>query len=245
LPTFRRYVRRANSADAEIARLEQQIKHVAEQRQRMAQQIPTPKSRSTAATSAQGVIPAGTLATPAGWPGHRVAKPNSTRNWKAEPASAERRRASRRNATTRCNAKLQLQQLQLADTQAVCSATSADGFAPLAPAGKDNLPRPTAARCRTRSSKWELEMAREQIASWRRSSCRWPITVAQPAPRCSSRTLLAQTEARLQALRQLQQHIDNDKNLFWLQQHRLDCAPVAIDPHRKRLGGRWGCCASG
>ena len=38
--------------------------------------------------------------------------------------------------------------------------------------------------------------------------------------------MLAQTEARLHALQQLQQHIDNDKNLnAWLQQHQLDKLP--------------------
>ena len=38
--------------------------------------------------------------------------------------------------------------------------------------------------------------------------------------------MLAQTEARLHALQQLQRHIDSDKNLnAWLQQHQLDTLP--------------------
>jgi hypothetical protein len=61
------------------ARLEQQIKHVAEQRQRMAQQITNTESRSTAQHQRQWRPPCWNTATPAGWRGHRWLKPNSTR----------------------------------------------------------------------------------------------------------------------------------------------------------------------
>ncbi|OGS92683.1 MAG: chromosome segregation protein SMC, partial [Gallionellales bacterium GWE2_58_10] len=97
---------------------------------------------------------------------------------------------------------------------------------------KDNLPRPDGGALQQAQQQLaELEAERaaqvQQLANLQEQ-----LPLADNERRNQSDSLqqqermLAQTEARLHALQQLQQHIDSDKNLSaWLQQHQLEKLP--------------------
>jgi len=228
------------TANAEIARLEQQIKHVAEQRQRMAQQIAnTEKQIEQQQHQRQGVHSllehwqrqqdgAATKVAEA----EQHAQLESHNLPQAEEAA--RIAQERYNALQREQLQLQ-QQLQLADTQREHlqrNIQQMDSRRLRLLLEKDNLPRPDSGALQDAQQQMaELEMAREeQIAKLAHLQEQLPLADNerrnQRASLQQQERVLAQTEARLQALQQLQQHIDNDKNLnAWLQQHQLEKLP--------------------
>ncbi len=228
------------TANAEIARLEQQIKHVAEQRQRMAQQITnTEKQIEQQQHQRQGVHSllehwqrqqdgAATKVAEA----EQHAQLESQNLPQAEEAA--RIAQERYNALQREQLQLQ-QQLQLADTQREHlqrNIQQMDSRRLRLLLEKDNLPRPDSGALQDAQQQMaELEMAREeQIAKLAHLQEQLPLADNerrnQRASLQQQERVLAQTEARLQALQQLQQHIDNDKNLnAWLQQHQLEKLP--------------------
>ncbi|MDP2693898.1 MAG: chromosome segregation protein SMC [Gallionella sp.] len=228
------------TANAEIARLEQQIKHVAEQRQRMAQQITnTEKQIEQQQHQRQGVHSllehwqrqqdgAATKVAEA----EQHAQLESQNLPQAEEAA--RIAQERYNALQREQLQLQ-QQLQLADTQREHlqrNIQQMDSRRLRLLLEKDNLPRPDGGALQdAQQQQAELEMAREeQIAKLAHLQEQLPLADNerrnQRASLQQQERVLAQTEARLQALQQLQQHIDNDKNLnVWLQQHQLEKLP--------------------
>ncbi|MDO8294223.1 MAG: chromosome segregation protein SMC [Gallionella sp.] len=228
------------TANAEIARLEQQIKHVAEQRQRMAQQIAnTEKQIEQQQHQRQGVH-----SLLEHWQRQQdgaatkvaEAEQHAQRESQNLPQAEETARIAqeRYNALQREQLQLQ-QQLQLADTQREHlqrNIQQMDSRRLRLLLEKDNLPRPDSGALQDAQQQMaELEMAREeQIATLAHLQEQLPLADNerrnQRASLQQQERVLAQTEARLQALQQLQQHIDNDKNLnAWLQQHQLEKLP--------------------
>jgi len=228
------------TANAEIARLEQQIKHVAEQRQRMAQQITnTEKQIEQQQHQRQGVH-----SLLEHWQrqqdGAATKVAEAEQHAQQEGANLPQAEETARIAQERYNAlqreQLQLQQqLQLADTQREHlqrNIQQMDSRRLRLLLEKDNLPRPDSGALQDAQQQMvELEMMREeQIAKLAHLQEQLPLADNerrnQRASLQQQERLLAQTEARLQALQQLQQHIDNDKNLnAWLQQHQLEKLP--------------------
>jgi len=228
------------TANAEIARLEQQIKHVAEQRQRMAQQITnTEKQIEQQQHQRQGVH-----SLLEHWQrqqdGAATKVAEAEQHAQQESQNLPQAEETARIAQERYNAlqreQLQLQQqLQLADTQREHlqrNIQQMDSRRLRLLLEKDNLPRPDSGALQDAQQQMaELEMAREeQIEKLAHLQEQLPLADNerrnQHASLQQQERLLAQTEARLQALQQLQQHIDNDKNLnAWLQQHQLEKLP--------------------
>ncbi len=228
------------TANAEIARLEQHIRHVAEQRSRMAQQIVnTEKQIEQQKHQRQGVHSLlehwqrqqdGAAAKVA--EAERHAQLESANLPQAEEAA--RIAQERHNAVQREQLQLQ-QQLQLAETQrehlqrAIQQLESRRSRLLLE---KDNLPR---------TDGGALQQAQQQIAGLEAERAaqveklahlqeQLPLADSERHTRRESlqqqERLHAQTEARLHALQQLQQQIDSDKNLnAWLQQHRIEKLP--------------------
>ncbi|MDD5384245.1 MAG: chromosome segregation protein SMC [Gallionella sp.] len=228
------------TANAEIARLEQQIKHVAEQRQRMAQQIAnTEKQIEQQQHQRQGVH-----SLLEHW--QRQQDGAATKVAEAEqhaqlesqnlPQAEETARIAQEHYNALQREQLQLQQqLQLADTQREHlqrNIQQMDSRRLRLLLEKDNLPHPDSGALQDAQQQMaELEMAREeQIAKLAHLQEQLPLADNerrnQRASLQQQERVLAQTEARLQALQQLQQHIDSDKNLnAWLQQHQLEKLP--------------------
>jgi len=228
------------TANAEIARLEQQIKHVAEQRQRMAQQITnTEKQIEQQQHQRQGVH-----SLLEHWQrqqdgaASKVAEAEQHAQLESQnlPQAEEAARIAqeRYNALQREQLQLQ-QQLQLADTQREHlqrNIQQLDSRRLRLLLEKDNLPRPDSGALQdAQQQQAEYEMAREeQIEKLAHLQEQLPLADNerrnQHASLQQQERVLAQTEARLHALQQLQQHIDNDKNLnAWLQQHQLEKLP--------------------
>ena len=228
------------TANAEIARLEQQIKHVAEQRQRMAQQITnTEKQIEQQQHQRQGVH-----SLLEHWQrqqdgaASKVAEAEQHAQLESQnlPQAEEAARIAqeRYNALQRDQLQLQ-QQLQLADTQREHlqrNIQQLDSRRLRLLLEKDNLPRPDSGALQdAQQQQAEYEMAREeQIEKLAHLQEQLPLADNerrnQHASLQQQERVLAQTEARLHALQQLQQHIDNDKNLnAWLQQHQLEKLP--------------------
>ena len=228
------------TANAEIARLEQHIKHVAEQRQRMAQQIAnTEKQIEQQQQQRQGIH-----SLLEHWQrqqdGAAVKVAEAEQHAQSESQNLPQAEEAARIAQERYNAlqreQLQLQQqLQLADTQREHlqrNIQQMESRRLRLLLEKDNLPRPDSSALQDAQQQMaELEMAREeQITKLAHLQEQLPLADNerhnQRASLQQQERVLAQTEARLQALQQLQQHIDNDKNLnTWLQQHQLEKLP--------------------
>jgi len=228
------------AANAEIARLEQQIKHVAEQRQRMAQQIAnTEKQIEQQQHQRQGIH-----SLLEHWQrqqdGAVVKVAEAEQHAQLESQNLPQAEEAARIAQERYNALQreqlqQQQQLQLADTQhehLKRTIQQLESRRLRLLLEKDNLPRPDSGALQEAQQQMaELEMAREeQIAKLAQLHEQLPLADNerrnQRASLQQQERLLAQTEARLHALQQLQQHIDNDKNLnAWLQQHQLEKLP--------------------
>jgi len=228
------------TANAEIARLEQHIKHVADQRQRMAQQIVnTEKQIEQQQHQRQGIH-----SLLEHWQrqqdGATVKVAETEQHAQLESQNLPHAEEAARIAQERYNAlqreELQLQQqLQLADTQREHlqrNVQQLESRRLRLLLEKDNLPRPDGdALQETQQQLAELEMTREeQIAKLAHLQEQLPLADNERSNQRASlqqqERVLAQTEARLDALQQLQQHIDTDKNLnAWLQQHQLEKLP--------------------
>ncbi len=228
------------TANAEIARLEQHIKHVAEQRQRMTQQLAnTEKQIEQQKHQRHGVHTllehwqrqqegAGTKVTEA----EQLAQREGENLPQAEEAA--RTAQDRHNELQREQLQLQ-QQLQLAETQrehlqrAIQQLESRRSRLLLE---KDNLPgadRGALQQAQQQVNELEQESA-EQVKKLAHLQEQLPLADTQRRNQRDSlqqqERMLAQTEARLHALQQLQRQIDSDKNLnAWLQQHQLDKLP--------------------
>ena len=228
------------TANAEIARLEQQIKHVAEQRQRLTQQIAnTERQIQQQQHQRQGV-----RSLLEHW--QRQQQGGAEKVLEAErlaqveverlPQAEEAARVARERHNTLQREQLQLQQkVQLAETQRANlqrNIQQLEARQSRLLLEKDNLPHPDlAALQQLQQQVASLEVARDEqrdkLAELQQQlpvleeQCRHQRTESHQKER-----LLAQTEARLNALQQLQHKLDNDKNLgAWLQQQQLDKLP--------------------
>jgi chromosome segregation protein len=228
------------AANAEIARLEQQIKHVAEQRQRVTQQIAnTQRQIEQQHQQRQGVH-----SLLEHWQrqqeGAVVKVEEAELHAQLEGQNLPEAEQVARSAQERYNVlqreQLQLQQqLQLADTQRASlqrNIQQMDSRRLRLLLEKDNLPRPdTGALQQAQQQQAELEMEREEQVE-RLASLQEQLPLADTERRNlrgslqTQERVLAQTEARLHALLQLQRQLDNDKHLnAWLQQHQLEKLP--------------------
>jgi chromosome segregation protein len=228
------------TANAEIARLEQHIKHVADQRQRMTQQLAnTERQIEQQQHQRQGVHSllehwqrqqegAGTKVAEA----EQLAQSEGQNLPQAEQAA--RAAQERHNELQREQLQLQ-QQLQLADTQRANlqrNVQQMESRRSRLLLEKDNLPGTDGgALQQAQQQVAELEMERaEQVEKLAHLQEQLPLADTQRRNQRDSlqhqERMLAQTEARLHALQQLQRQIDSDKNLnAWLQQHQLDKLP--------------------
>ena len=228
------------TVNAEIAQLEQNIKHVAEQRQRLTQQITnTQRQIEQQQHQRQGVH-----SLLEHWQrqqeGGVVKVAEAEQTAQAEGESLPQAEDAARSAQERYNALqreqlLMQQQLQLADTQRANlqrNIQQMDSRRLRLMLEKDNLPRVDAeALHQAQQQMTELEMLRaeqeEKLASLQEQLPQVDNERRnQRAALQQQERVLAQTEARLHALQQLQQQLDNDKNLnAWLQQHQLEKLP--------------------
>ncbi|MFZ2541419.1 MAG: chromosome segregation protein SMC [Gallionella sp.] len=228
------------TANTEIARLEQQIKHVAEQRQRLTQQIAnTERQIEQQQHQRQGVN-----SLLEHWQrqqeGAVVKMAEAEQHAQLEgqnlPQAEEAARIAQEsyNALQREQLKLE-QQLQLADTQRANLQRNIEQLESRRSRlllEKDNLPgTDTGALQQAQQQLTELEAERaEQVHKLASLQEQLPNADVQRQNQRDSlqqqERMLAQTEARLHALQQLQLQIDSDKNLnAWLQQHQLDKLP--------------------
>jgi len=228
------------TANAEIARLEQHIKHVIEQRQRMTQQLAnTEKQIEQQKHQRQGVH---TLLEH--WQrqqdgaGGKVAEAEKLAELEGknlpEAEQAARTAQERHNELQREQLQLE-QQLQLANTQHEHVQRNIQQFESRRSRlllEKDNLPGADDSELqRSQQQVAELEKEHaEQIEKLAHLQEQLPLADTQRRNQRDSlqqqERLLAQTEARLHALQQLQRQIDNDTNLnAWLQEHQLDELP--------------------
>ncbi len=228
------------TANAEIARLEQHIKHVAEQRQRLTQQIAnTERQIEQQLQQRQGVH-----SLLEHWQrqheGAGVKVGEAEQHAQAEgenlPQAEEAARIAqeRYNALQREQMKLE-QQLQLADTQRANlqrNIQQLESRRSRLLLEKDNLPgTDTGALQQAQRLLGELETERAgQVQKLASLQEQLPLADNQRHNQRDSlqqqERMQAQTEARLHALQQLQRQIDSDKNLnAWLQQHQLDKLP--------------------
>ena len=228
------------TANAEIARLEQHIKHVAEQRLRMTQQLAnTEKQIEQQQHQRQGMH-----SLLEHWQrqqegaGAKVAEAEQLAQLEGQnlPQAEQAARAAqdRHNELQREQLQLQ-QQLQLADTQHANlqrNIQQLESRRSRLLLEKDNLPA---------ADGGALQQAQQQITALEKERAQQVEKLAHlqeqlplaDTQRHKQRDALqqqerelAQTEARLHALQQLQRQIDSDKNLnAWLQQHQLDNKP--------------------
>jgi len=228
------------SANAEIARIEQHIKHVAEQRHRLTQQIAnTERQVEQQLHQRQGVH-----SLLEHWQrqqeGAGVKVADAEQHAQAEGKNLPQAEEAARIAQERHNELqreqlIQEQQLQLADTQRTNlqrNIQQLESRRSRLLLEKDNLPgSDTGALQQEQRLLGELEAARaEQVRKLASLQEQLPNADIQRQNQRDSlqqqERMLAQTEARLHALQQLQQQIDSDKNLnAWLQQHQLDKMP--------------------
>ncbi|WP_212787156.1 chromosome segregation protein SMC [Ferrigenium kumadai] len=228
------------TANAEIARLEQQIRHVADQRQRLTQQIANTKRQ----IEQQQHQRQGVHALLDHWQrqqeGAVVQLAEAEQHAEAEGASLPQAEEAARAAQERYNTlqreQMQLQQqLQLADTQREHlqrTIQQMESRRSRLLMEKDNLPRPdTGALQEAQQQVAELEIERaEQVEKLAQLQEQLPLADNERRNQRGSlqqqERMLAQTEARLHALQQLQQRLDNDQKLnAWLQHHQLDKLP--------------------
>jgi len=228
------------ASNAEVARLEQHIAHLQDQRARLTQQIASGDlQREQQRNQLQGV-----QSLLAHWQHQQqeaairveVCENHADTEAQHLPQVEQDARAAqeRYNAMQREQLVLQ-QQLQLAATQREHigrNVQQLDGRRSRLLLEQDNLPRPntealTEAQQQIAELEMQHEMQQEQLAQLQEQ-----LPVADAARR-SKRTAaqelerqLAQVEARLAALKQLQSQTDNDKNLKqWLADRQLDKLP--------------------
>ncbi|MDO9011157.1 MAG: chromosome segregation protein SMC [Gallionella sp.] len=226
------------SANAEISRLEQQIKHAVAQQQRLQLQISNGKrqieqqqqQRQTAIATRDHWMQQQEMAA-----GQLIEAECNVQGQNLQQAEAGARSAQQHyNGLQREQLQLQ-QRLQLADTQlAGVNRTIAQLEARRSRLllEKDNLPLPERDVLEQAQEEWlELERVRaEHEENLARLQEQLPqadsLRHTLRASLSQQESQLAQTGARLHALQQLQRQLDNDKNLTgWLQQHKLDGLP--------------------
>ncbi len=228
------------ATNAEVARLEQQITFLTEQRNRLAQQIQNGERQiaqqqaqlqglRTLHTHWQQQQEDGTV---------RVAVCEERAETEAEqlPQAEEATRVAqeRHNAMQREQLLIQ-QQLQLAETQRghiQGNVQQLDSRRSRLMLERDNLPQPDVeglqqAQQQLAEMQMEYEEQQQLLAQLHEQL---PLAdAARREARNAAQELerqLGQTEARLNALKQLQAQLDNDKNLkAWLARHQLDGAP--------------------
>jgi len=228
------------ASNAEVARLEQHIAHLHDQRSRLTQQIAGAELQME---QQRGQLN-GVQSLLAHWQHQqqeaaiRMEVCDNHANTGAEQlpqAEAAARTAQERyNSVQREQLVLQ-QQLQLADTQREHiqrNVQQLDSRRSRLLLEQDNLPRPNndklnEARQNIAELEFEREEQQQQLAQLQEQL---PIAEAsRREQRIAAQELerqLAQIEAKLTALKQLQQQTDNDKNLKqWLSQHQLDNLP--------------------
>ena len=228
------------ASNAEVARLEQHIAHLQDQRARLTQQIASGELQMEQQRSQlQGV-----QSLLAHWQHQqqeaavKVEVCDSHAETEAQhlPQAEEAARAAqeRYNAVQREQLVLQ-QQLQLAETQREHiqrNVQQLDSRRSRLLLEQDNLPRPdtealTEAQQKIAELEFEREEQQQQLAQLQEQL---PVAdLARGSQRIAAQELerqLAQVEAKLAALQQLQQQTDNDKNLHqWLANHQLDQLP--------------------
>jgi len=228
------------TANAEIARLEQHIKHVADQRQRMTQQLAnTEKQIEQLRHQRQGVH-----SLLEHWQrqqegaGAKVAEAEQLEQSEGQnlpqAEDAARIAQERHNELQREQLKMQ-QQMQLAETQRANlqrNIQQLDSRRSRLLLEKDNLPViDNGALQQAQQQVNEIEKERaEQVEKLAHLQEQLPLADMQRGNQRDSlqqqERALAQTEARLHALQQLQRQIDSDKNLkAWLEEHQLDDRP--------------------
>ena len=228
------------ASNAEVARLEQHIAHLQDQRARLTQQITGGELQME---QQRGQLQ-GVQSLLAHWQHQqqeaavRVEVCDSHASTEAQhlPQAEEAARAAQEhyNAVQREQLVLQ-QQLQLADTQREHiqrNVQQLDGRRSRLLLEQDNLPRPdtealTEAQQQIAELEFEREEQQEQLAQLQEQL---PVAdAARRSQRVAAQELerqLAQVEAKLVALKQLQAQTDNDKNLKqWLADHQLDNLP--------------------
>jgi chromosome segregation protein len=228
------------AANAEIARLEQHIKHVVEQRQRMTLQLANTEKQIAQQTHQR--LGVNTLLEH--WQrqqegaGAKVAEAEQLAQAEAQnlPQAEQAAHAAQERHHALQREQLQLQQqLQLADTQRTNlqrNIQQMESRRSRLLLEKDNLPSADSGALQyAQQQVTELEQQRaEQVEKLARLQEQLPVADTQRSNQREvlqqQERVLAQTEARLHALQQLQRQIDNDKNLnAWLQQHQLDKLP--------------------
>jgi chromosome segregation protein len=228
------------TANAEIARLEQHIKHVAEQRLRMTQQLTnTEKQIEQQQHQRQGMHSLlehwqrqqeGAVAKVA--EAEQLAQLVGQNLPQAEQAA---RAAQDRHNELQREQLQQQQQLQLAETQHANlqrNIQQLESRRARLLLEKDNLPAAdgeAVQQAQQQITTLEKERA-EQLEKLAHLQEQLPLADTQRHKQRDAlqqqERELAQTEARLHALQQLQRQIDSDKNLnAWLQQHQLDKLP--------------------
>lgn len=228
------------ASNAEVSRLEQQITFLMEQRNRLAQQIQNGE-RQIAQQRAQLQ---GLKTLQEHW--LRQQGDSGTRTQLCEErASAEAlklphaeeaaRIALERHNTSQREQMLIQQQIQLADTQRghiQGNVQQLDSRRSRLMLERDNLPRPDVESLQQAQQELlELQIQHEaQQQQLAQLQAQLPLAdAARHQARIRSQELeraLAQVEARMNALQQLQLQVDNDKNLkAWLVQHQLENAP--------------------
>ncbi|MBI3903821.1 MAG: chromosome segregation protein SMC [Nitrosomonadales bacterium] len=226
--------------NAEIARLEQHIAHLNDQRTRLTQQIANGERQiEQQRGQLQGVQ---SLLTHWQEQQQEAAIKVEVRENHAETeaqhlpqAEAEARAAQERYNAVQREQLVRQQQLQLADTQrehVLRNVQQLDSRRSRLLLEQDNLPRPdTEALMQAQQQVAELEAERSaQQAQLTQLQEQLPAAdAARRERRIAAQELerqLAQVEAKLAALKQLQQQVDNDKNMKqWLAEHRLDTLP--------------------
>ncbi|HEX5337267.1 MAG TPA: chromosome segregation protein SMC [Gallionella sp.] len=228
------------TANAEIARFEQQIKHVAEQQHRLNQQIANTKRQ----IEQQQHQRQGVHSLLEHWQrqqegaAFKLEEAELLEQMESEnlPQAEEAARIAQQRYNGLQREQMQLQQqLQLADTQRANlqrNIQQMEARRSRLLLEKDNLPRPDSGAIQQAQQELaELEMEREAQAE-RLAILQEQLPQADNERRNlrmslqQQERLLAQTEARLQALAQLQRQLDNDKNLnAWLQRHQLEKLP--------------------
>ena len=228
------------ATNAEVARLEQQITFLIEQRNRLSQQIQNGERQiAQQQTQLQGLR---TLLTHWQQQQQDAAVRLSVCENRAEneagqlPQAEEAARVAqeRYNGVQREQLLIQ-QQLQLAETQRghiQGNVQQLDSRRSRLMLERDNLPQPDI-QALEQAQQQLVEMQMEQEAQQQQLAELQERLPLADAERRRQRDVvqelerqLGQTEARLNALKQLQAQLDNDKNLkSWLMQHGLDGAP--------------------
>jgi chromosome segregation protein len=226
--------------NAEIARLEQHIAHLNDQRMRLTQQISSGEYQiEQQREQLQGVQ---SLLTH--WQqqqqeaGHKVEACENSANVEAQhlPQAEEAARSAQESYNVLQREQLVLQQqLQLAETQrehVQRNVQQLEARRSRLLLEQDNLPRPdieALAQAQREASELDSEY-RAQQQQLEQLQAQLPAADEERRVRRSAaqdlERQLAQVEARLAALQQLQQQIDNDDNLKqWLADHQLDKLP--------------------